>query len=296
MDEMNFSVFPSENLVDLELYQFGREQCAPAHSFGPAARNHFLFHYVLSGAGTLIADDGSADEKTYRISGGQGFMIFPNRITTYIADRNEPWEYVWIEFDGLRVRTVLETSGLSREKPVYRAKFDDLREKMAEEMLYINANRNEPPLHLIGHLYMFIDYLSRSSAAAQPKQCSPLREFYVHEAMVFIESRYHDDITVEDIAAACGLNRSYFGKIFKQSVGRSPQEFLLSYRMAKAAELLETTRLPVGEVGGMVGYANPLHFSRAFKNENGVSPKDWRNARRQSISDSGQHKQTAVKY
>ena len=47
MKELMFSVFPSENFVDLGLYQFGYEQCEPAHSFGPAVRNHFLFHYYL---------------------------------------------------------------------------------------------------------------------------------------------------------------------------------------------------------------------------------------------------------
>ncbi len=283
MNKMKFSVFPSENFVDLCLYQFGREQCSPAHLFGPAARNHYLFHYILSGSGTLITEDGSANEKTYHIDSGQGFMLFPDMITTCIADKKEPWEYVWLEFDGLKVRTLLETAGLSRENPVYRARDTELRDKMAAEMLYINGNRNDPPFCLIGHLYLFADCLARSSAAPQPKQGSPLRDFYVHEALVFIESSYGEDITVEDIAAACGLNRSYFGKIFKQSVGKSPQEFLLSYRMAKAAELLEITTLPVGEIGARVGYANPLHFSRAFKNEYGTAPRDYRGARRAAI-------------
>ena len=57
MSDLLFSVFPNENFVDLGLYQYGWEQCAPAHSFGPAARNHYIFHYVISGTGTLLADD-----------------------------------------------------------------------------------------------------------------------------------------------------------------------------------------------------------------------------------------------
>ncbi len=48
MSDLLFSVFPNENFVDLGLYQYGWEQCAPAHSFGPAARNHYIFHYVAS--------------------------------------------------------------------------------------------------------------------------------------------------------------------------------------------------------------------------------------------------------
>ena len=104
MGKTTFSVFPSENFVDLSMYQFGREQCDPAQSFGPAVRNHYLFHYVLSGTGRLMADDSKGTTHEYQIRSGQGFMIFPRQINTYIADRNLPWEYVWIEFDGLRAR------------------------------------------------------------------------------------------------------------------------------------------------------------------------------------------------
>lgn len=93
MSNVIFSVFPSENFVDLGLYQFGREQCDPSHSFGPAARNHYLFHYCLSGTGTLYADNSKGETITYQVRSGQGFMLFPGQITTYIADRNLPWEY-----------------------------------------------------------------------------------------------------------------------------------------------------------------------------------------------------------
>ena len=85
-----------------------------------------------------------------------------------------------------------------------------------------------------------------------------------------------NDITIENIAESSGLNRSYFGKIFKESVGRSPQEFLISYRMIKAAELLKLTSYSINEIGCAVGYPNQLHFSRAFKNVYGVSPRKWR--------------------
>ena len=57
MDDFSFSIFPNENFLDLRLYQYGWEQCAPLHSFGPFVRNHYLFHYVLSGRGQLDAAD-----------------------------------------------------------------------------------------------------------------------------------------------------------------------------------------------------------------------------------------------
>lgn len=276
MQNLIFSIFPNQNFVDLGLFQFGWERCTPAHSFGPAARNHYLFHYILSGTGTLMADDSKGVTQTYSIKSMQGFMIFPNQITTYVADKQLPWEYVWLEFDGLRVKSLLDTIGLSLDKPVYHARNKSLRENMANEMLYISRHKDESPFHLIGHLYLFLDYLLRSAADEQLEHGSKLREFYIHEALTYIEHNFQNEITIEDIAGVCGLNRTYFGKIFKEALGKTPQEFLLNYRMLKAAELLKLTSLSIGDVGLAVGYANQMHFSRAFKNNYGISPREWR--------------------
>ena len=88
MSDIIFSIFPNENFVDLSLYQFGWERCEPSHIFGPAARNHYLFHYVISGTGKLYADDASGHTRINQIKSGQGFMIFPNQVNTYIADKD----------------------------------------------------------------------------------------------------------------------------------------------------------------------------------------------------------------
>lgn len=276
VNDLLFSVFPSENFVDLSLFQCGREKCSPAHSFGPAARNHYLFHYVISGTGRLFAYDKNGETREYHIKSMQGFMIFPNQITTYVADKDMPWEYVWIEFDGLRAKAVVEAAGFSLDSPVYKARFKELREELMKEMNYIAENSRASPFHLIGHLYLFLDYLTRSTEGVKVHHSSKLRDFYIHEALEFIEHNFQNDISVEDIADVCGLNRSYFGKIFKEAVGKTPQDFLLNYRMVKATELLKLTKLSVGDISSAVGYGNQLHFSRAFKSIYGISPKKWK--------------------
>ncbi len=283
MENWIFSIFPNETFVDLGLYQFGWEKCFPSHSFGPAARNHFLFHYVISGTGELRANDSKGVTQTYQIKSGQGFMIFPGQITTYTADQNLPWEYAWLEFDGLRVKEAIEIAGISVDQPVYHAKLKDLREEMMKEMMYIIHNKDASSFHLIGHLYLFMDYLTRSAAFLNMPKGSKLQDFYIKEALSFIEQNFQNDISVEDIASTCGLNRSYFGKIFKNAVGKSPQEFLLNYRMVKATELLKLTQLSIGDISNAVGYDNQLHFSRAFKNIYGISPREWRKQNRISI-------------
>lgn len=276
MSEVIFSVFPSENFIDLGLYQFGWEQCDPSHSFGPAARNHYLFHLCLSGTGTLFAENTQGESITYQVKSGQGFMIFPHQVCTYIADHEIPWEYTWIEFDGLRAKETVELTGISWNQPIYKAHNIDIAEKMKSEMLYIVNNKDASPFHLIGHLYLFIDSLVRSSTPTKIGIGNSLRDFYIKEAFSFIEQNFQNDISVEDIAASCGLNRSYFGKIFHENMGKSPQEFLISYRMTKATELLKLTELSIADIGNAVGYPNQLHFSRAFKNVYGISPRQWR--------------------
>ena len=277
MSNIFFNIFPNENFIDLGMYQYGYEQCEPGHSFGPATRNHYLFHYIISGTGTLMADNAKGETQTYSIKSGQGFLVFPGQITTYIADQNLPWEYVWIEFDGLRVKEALDLTELSVNTPVYHSHSKDLREQLMNEMLYIVHHAKESPFHLIGHLYLFLDYLTQSAKSKKLVQSSKMSDYYIKEAINYIEQNFQNNITIEDIAAVCGINRSYFGKIFRNSIGRSPQEFLMNYRMVKATELLKLTSLSIAEIGSAVGYENQLHFSRAFKTIYGISPREWRN-------------------
>ena len=275
-NDLLFAVFPNENFIDLSLYQYGWEHCKPSHSYGPAARNHYLFHYVISGTGTLMSDDSAGRTHTYQIRSGQGFLIFPKQVNTYIADEKLPWEYAWVEFDGLKAKESLEMAGLTMDSPIYHPGARDLSLELKNEMLYIAQHSDQSPFHLIGHLYLMLDYLTRSSSK-RLIQTGKIRDFYIKEAISFIEQNFQNDISVEDIAGFCNLNRSYFGKIFRDTLGKSPQEFLISYRMSKAAELLKLTELSVGDISSAVGYLNQLHFSRAFKKIYGTSPRQWRN-------------------
>lgn len=270
-NKLKFHVFRDERFIDLNLYQFGWERTEPLHSYGPHARNHYLFHYVISGKGKLFAN-----EQVYEITGGHGFLIVPGQITTYRADEKEPWEYTWIEFDGLRAQESLRLAGISGAELVYTPANQEAGEKLQQQMLYIVNNGNADPLHLIGHGFLFLSQLVESSAYHSNQNVRRLRDFYIKEALSFIESNFQRDITIEEIAAFCGLNRSYFGKVFRETMGESPQAFLLHYRMARAAQLLKETRLSVGEIAQQVSYDNQLHFSRAFKNVHGVSPREYR--------------------
>ena len=81
MDHYSFAVFPDEDLLDLRPFQYGWEQCAPLHSFGPYVRNHYLFHYVISGRGFLDSNSMDSTSQHYDLEAGQGFLICPGLVT-----------------------------------------------------------------------------------------------------------------------------------------------------------------------------------------------------------------------
>ena len=276
MEEYSFSVFPNENFLDLRLYQYGWEQCAPLHSFGPYVRNHYLFHYVVSGRGHLDATDASGMRRDYDLGPDQGFLICPGQISTYVADRNQPWKYVWLEFDGLRVSEVVESAGLDLSQPVYRPQSSAQGQRVRDIMLYMADHSDASPLYLTGLLFLFLDLLIQTSSTRRALHGVQLKDFYIQEAINYMERNYQRELSVEELADVCKLNRSYFSKLFKDSMGCPPQEFLIRLRLAHAADLMKGTRKSIGDIAARCGYPNQLHFSRAFKKRYGISPREWR--------------------
>ena len=275
-DNFSFSVFPNEELLNFRLFQTGWEQCEPLHSFGPFIRNHYLFHYVISGRGFLDSTAPDGTTQRYALGAGQGFLICPGQINLYSADQTQPWKYVWLEFDGLRAAEYLSEAGLSAARPIYEPISMEQAEQVRDIMLYITDHSRDSTLRLIGCLCLFLDALIQTSSTRHEARHAQLRDFYVQEAVSYMELHYRHNITVEEIANACRLNRSYFSKLFKEKKGCPPQEYLIRLRLSKAAELMRNTAMSISAVAASCGYPNQLHFSRAFKQRYGVPPREWR--------------------
>ena len=94
----------------------GFEDCEPLHSYGPAVRDYFIIHFVHEGKGSFFCG-----EKSYTLSGGDCFLITPGEITSYRADRLNPWKYSWVAFLGEDIEKALCNAGLSPASPVRRS-------------------------------------------------------------------------------------------------------------------------------------------------------------------------------
>lgn len=276
MGRHHIALFPNEQFLDLRPYQYGWEECAPLHSFGPFVRNHYLFHYIISGRGMLYSHASNDDIHEYSLGANQAFLICPGQINLYTADEADPWKYVWIEFDGMRAEDSLLQAGLDQDRPIYNPRTAEEGERLRDQMLYFSENAARSPLHLVGRLSLFLDELIEFSDSRQDVSQQSQRDFYINEAVVYIQQNYHRELTVDEVAGFCKLNRNYFSRKFKEVVGCTPQEFLIRQRLTNAGELMRLTNLPIKAIAAQCGYPNQLHFSQAFKKYYGLPPREWR--------------------
>lgn len=258
---------------DLKVYQYGYEECVPEHAYGPANRDHYLLHFIRSGKGTFFCEN-----KSYTLSAGQGFLISPNIITSYRADANNPWTYSWIGFNGTNAESYLSQTGLSIENPVFKYQDANAFSQIFSELKKLNRNTVVGQIRMIGYLYMLLALLMENTSllSLQGKAFFSSKEEYVKNAVSYIQTNYSRKLSVEEIANFIGLNRSYFGVIFKELTGMSPQDFIIDFRIDKAKKLLSDMSMNIGDVSRSIGYEDPLTFSKIFKKNVGVSPNAYR--------------------
>ena len=96
------------------------------------------------------------------------------------------------------------------------------------------------------------------------------------KAMLYFNKHYNDDINIEEFASSIHMSTSWFIRNFKQYTGQTPMQYILSIRIINAENLLETTDYNLTEISRIIGYENPLYFSRIFKKQKGLSPSEYR--------------------
>ncbi len=261
--------FAEEESGSLYLGSCGLSKTAPHHSFGPAVKPHYIIHFVISGKG-LFRIRGNE----YSLSQGQGFLIPPGELAYYEADGEDPWTYVWVGFFGTRSPQTVLQLGLSSASPIFRSTDADRIYQIVHDMTDRNTFSASDVLARNGLLQLFLSVIADSTV--NEKNAPAGSNNYVQKAIGYIRDNYFNPIKVTDIAAFVCVNRSYLYSLFQQSLGVSPQQYLTSYRISKAVELLQLTDLSVESIAISCGYSDPMVFSKAFRQEKGSSPSAFR--------------------
>ncbi len=252
----------------LSVYNTGYEQCDSNHSWGPALRDHYLIHYVVSGSGTLYAN-----QQKHHVEAGMLFITYPSQVASYQADARDPWQYNWVGFNGTDARRLVKLAGFSRQEPVLHSDEPESTRQLLRCIADASGNTAADDAEMAGKLYLFLAHLIRMN---RQRPTDDTHQTYVANALRYIQYNYANDIGVADIAQYVGISRSQLYRAFLQDFGVSPHNYLQTYRINEACSLLHDPTYSVAEVAGSVGFNDPLYFSRVFKSIKSCTPSDYR--------------------
>ncbi len=94
----------------------------------------------------------------------------------------------------------------------------------------------------------------------------------------YVQERLADDISLESLAELAELSPFHFSRVFKQTTGMSPLQFVTRERITRAQQLIRETKRSLIEIGLDVGYKNPSHFAQVLRRVVGVTPTKFRSA------------------
>ena len=258
-----------KELVSLSVYNVGFQNCDPLCQWGPGIRDHYLIHYIISGKGYY-----KVNNKTYTLTAGDTFLVYPNTEVIYYADENEPWEYAWVGFTGSDALLILQATDFSISSPVLHQ--TALGDRIHRQLLHIydaRGNEFEHAVEMTGRLYTMLAMFMHGASKNSEQNTSAS---YVQKGIEYISANYSYNITVEDIADYVGLSRSHLFRSFEAILGQSPKEYLTDFRMRQACYLLEHSNLSITAIANSIGYDNSLYFSKTFHKFKGMAPKEYR--------------------
>lgn len=254
--------------LGLAVYSCGIQRCGPCHAWGPAIRDHYLIHYIVSGKGSFMSNG-----KTWHLQKNDAFLVQPNRIASYEADRDAPWQYDWVGFNGSDAKRLLRQTGLLDREPAFTCPAENNFHELLSKIIAVSGSSAAAEARMESGLLQFLAALMDSFGAAVPR--SDTGYSYVQKAIRFIDRNYSSSIDIEQVAQSAGISRSHLYRLFVAYINMPPNEYLARYRINKAAGFLKDGGLTVGEAAYSTGFSDQLYFSRVFKKYMGMPPSKF---------------------
>lgn len=183
------------------------------------------------------------------------------------------WDHHWVTFHGpgLRVHLLplLEDLAPSGIIPVHNA--EEVRQRIRKliERVLDHPGDNVACTHLLHQLL---------AAVYEGRPGLPSVDSTIRKIQNELESSLNPEVSLEDLARRHGMSYSRFRTRFREQVGTSPAHYRNTRRLREAARRLETETCTAAEIGDQLGYSDPAHFSKAFKKQFGISPRQYRHS------------------
>ena len=266
LEYYNVEMHPNQSLA---VIQCGKTVCQAGHSPGHRVYHSYSATFILRGKGTYLVGG-----KQYELKAGNGFIIPPGMSVNYIADRQDPWEYIYAIFRGSDAETLVWNAGLDARHLTFSFSADEEMLELLNQMHTASRENKARGYDVIGS---FLLIMSRLIQKQTQKSSEPLRpENYIAKAIAYVEDYYPYGVSVRDMAAYVGIDRTHLYRLFKANVGTSPQQYLNEYRLKKAVEMMERQQYSLGAIALSVGFYDISHFSKAFAACYGIQPGAYR--------------------
>ena len=265
----NFFINPFCNNDDyISLFACGYGPGSSNNTKAMQIRNEYIIHYVDKGTGYF-----ETGGKTYTLSEGDIFVIYPGEKICYYADTETPWTNGWINFVGKGAEVFLTRAGITKDSPTLSVKNEKLTSTIRHCLKYIREN-NYTQTRLSAYVLEFLSLIEEKS-----KNFDTLtkKEKYISSAMSYMEYYFGDGISASDVSNYLGIERTYFYRIFKGEAGVSPTDYLTNLRIEKAKQLILSGD-SFATVASSVGINDIYYFSKLFAKEVGMTPSAYRKA------------------
>ena len=210
------------------------------------------------------------------VTAGNMVLFQPKQEMHYEYFGKDKPEVYWVHFTGSQVRGILKRHEVPLDNNVFYAGNSPTYAFLFKEMITeLQTCRVGYDSLLSMYLEQIFVLIQRSRLDKTPVVSSHLQE-EMGIARRYFQEHYNEDINIEEYALSRNMSVSYFLKKFKEVTTKSPMQYILAIRINNAVSLLESTDYNVTEISTIIGYDNPLYFSRIFKKQKGISPSDYR--------------------
>lgn len=232
----------------------------------PRIDQYFTIHLVVEGQGTFIIN-----EHKYNVKQGDMFFLLPNTTVSYYTHKKNPWKYYWINVDGPQIQSYISMLNLSATHAVIPCPAFDKIKAEFENILNPNNNLISSNFSAIALFYTILSLLNTTEATTSISNTDILER-----VQAVVEFNYSNpNFTVPSIASMLYVSHSHLWKKFKEQTGQTLIQYLSSYRLTKACELLATKKYTNKELATLVGFNDEFHFMKMFKKKFGATIKEY---------------------